>query len=234
VIAIVALVILSPFALDDLAHFKQNWLQLSNIGQTYGAVSAVLSSLALGGILASLLYQARDARSAYEQITRTLQLELIKMEINDPSLMTVMGAPWDIDIPSESSSVREFLYVQLWVSFWGGNYTIGELPESTVRHFAAHELFHGQAGRTYWAAVGQLQMANSKGRLNNFFRLLDEEYNKISTSNVPAASPVRVVDVSTRTRAKSTTYTDLAQQTCTITVAMIIGALAERLLHRKR
>jgi hypothetical protein len=46
----IGLVVLSPFALTELAHFRINWLQLSNIGQTYGAVSALLSSFALVGV----------------------------------------------------------------------------------------------------------------------------------------------------------------------------------------
>jgi hypothetical protein len=40
-IAIIGLVILSPFALAELLHFRHNWSQLSNIGQTYGAVRVI-------------------------------------------------------------------------------------------------------------------------------------------------------------------------------------------------
>lgn len=90
---IVGLVILSPLALAGIAHFRSDWLQLSNIGQMYGAISVILSALALGGILASLLYQARDSRNSHEQITRTFQFELIKLELEDPSLMIALGAP---------------------------------------------------------------------------------------------------------------------------------------------
>ena len=78
-IAIIGLVIFSPFAITELAHFRMNWLQLSNIGQTYGAVSALLSSLALVSVVVSLLYQSRDNQNAREQTTRTLQFELIRM-----------------------------------------------------------------------------------------------------------------------------------------------------------
>jgi uncharacterized membrane protein len=92
-LAIVGLVILSPLALAGIAHFRSDWIQLSNIGQTYGAISAILSALALGGILASLLYQARDSRIAHEQMIRTFQFELIKLELDDPSLAAAMGAP---------------------------------------------------------------------------------------------------------------------------------------------
>lgn len=233
-IAIVGLVILSPFALALLTHFRHDWSQLSNIGQTFGAVSAVISSLALGGILASLLYQARSTRNAYEQMIRTLQLELIKLELADPSLMTAMGAPWDVDIPSDSKSIREFLYVQLWVSFWGGNYAIGDLSESAVRHFAAHELFRGKAGRVYWAAVGSLQMMNSTGRLNKFFGILDDEYKKVLSSGVPPARPVEVDNRLTKPSLTSAICTKPVQQACIAAIAAFAGAAASRVWRDKR
>jgi len=127
------LVVLSPFALNVLAHQRQNWAQLSNIGQTYGAVSALLSSLALAGVIVSLLYQARDGRTAREQVTRTLHHELLKMEMDDPALMTAVGAPWGYPIPAESTAIRQHLYVQMWVTFLLGNYAIGETSEAQVR-----------------------------------------------------------------------------------------------------
>jgi hypothetical protein len=187
---IVGLAILSPLALAGISHFRDDWLQLSNIGQTYGAVSAILSALALGGIIASLLYQARDSRNAHEQRTRTFQFELIKLELEDPSLMVATGAPWGVDIPSDTASLREFLYVQMWVSYLAGSYATGEISASTARQLAGLELFHGKAGRTYWAAVGARQIANSKGRYNQFYRLLDDEYRKAISSGIPAAGPI--------------------------------------------
>src|SRR5689334_21565470 len=104
-ITVTGLVIFSPFALAALVHFKVDWLELSNIGQTYGAVSALLSSLALAGVIVSLLYQSRSNRNATEQRIRTLQFELLKMAMADPSLMTASGAPWDLNISPDSSSI---------------------------------------------------------------------------------------------------------------------------------
>ena len=63
-VGLLAIVAPSPLALTALLNFKLNWSRLSSIGQTYGAVSALLSSLAISGIAISLLYQARDSRTA--------------------------------------------------------------------------------------------------------------------------------------------------------------------------
>jgi uncharacterized membrane protein len=223
-VAIVGLVILSPFALAGIAHFRSDWTQLSNIGQTYGAISAILSALALGGILASLLYQARDSRIAHEQMTRTFQFELIKLELEDPSLMAATGAPLD------SNSLREFLYVQMWVSYMAGTYVTGDISASTVRQVAALEIFGGRAGRTYWAAVGQRQLANSKGRYNNFFRLLDEEYKRALSSGAPVAGPI-AAPVSSSAAPK--TSEKRLERAGVVVLVAVIGVLAGRLWPRK-
>ena len=232
-IAIIGLVVLSPFALTGLAHFKINWLQLSNIGQTYGAVSALLSSFALVGVAISLLYQSRDNQNAREQTTRNLQFELLRMAMGDPSLMTASGAPWDLDIPPDSSSIRQFLYVQIWVSFLGGNFTIGELPESAVRHIAAHELFRSEAGRNYWAAVGQVQIANSSGRRKRFFCILDDEYKEAISNGTPAAKPIKARDAAAESSTSPAAQPKPVRQLYKLIVAISISVLARRLWHRK-
>jgi Family of unknown function (DUF6082) len=233
-IAIVALVILSPFALVELAHFRHDWSQLSNIGQTYGAVSALVSSLALGGVIVSLLFQARDNQNAREQTTRTLQLELIKLELDDPALMTALGAPWGLNLPAESGPIREFLYVQMWVSFWGGNYTIGEMSDSNVRSLGSRELFRSEAGRTYWAAVGHVQMESSTGRRNRFFRILDEEYRKAVSSGVPIIEPVKTSNTSAKSQVSPIASTHRIRQLCMFAVTTIIGVLFGRFWYRRR
>jgi hypothetical protein len=224
-ITIVALVILSPLALAGIAHFRSDWVQLSNIGQTYGAISAVLSALALGGILASLLYQARDTRIAHEQMSRTFQFDLIKIELEDPSLMAAMGAPWGADIPSDPDSLREFLYVQMWVSYLASSYVTGEASKSTVRQVASFELFRGRAGRAYWSAVGKRQIANSRGRRNDFFRLLDDEYNRALFSGVPVAAPVADRTNSGSTAKIPKIRSRPGEGICYVAIAAVVGIL---------
>src|SRR5215813_13517069 len=114
-IAIIGTVILSPFALTKLESMSRRWGELSNIGQTYGAISALISSLALGGVIVSLLYQARDGRTAREQSMRSIQHQLITMQMDDPTFMSATGAPWNLPIPAESTSIREYLYIHMWV-----------------------------------------------------------------------------------------------------------------------
>ena len=77
---VLTLVVLSPVVLVQLGHLNKNWSQLSNIGQTYGAISALISSLALGGVVVSLTFQARDLRTTRNLNARNFQHQLVRME----------------------------------------------------------------------------------------------------------------------------------------------------------
>lgn len=189
---IVNLVAISPLALTQIEGLTKDWGKLSSIGQTYGAVSALISSISLGGIVISLLYQARAGHTAREQSIRTLQQQLIRMEMEDPTLMTAIGAPWGLPIPAESASIREHLYIHMWASFWAGNYVVGEMKEPAVRKMARSELFNSSAGRKYWANMRENVLSINEGKYRRFAMIVDDEYQKVIKSNAPVAEPVKI------------------------------------------
>jgi hypothetical protein len=91
-VAVLALVILSPFALALLANEDGvDWNSLSTVGQTYGAVSAVIAVLALGGVAASLVVQNREAKANREQALRVLHTDLLRMAMDNPEYMGLLG-----------------------------------------------------------------------------------------------------------------------------------------------
>src|SRR5258708_23069269 len=221
----IGLIAFSPFALTRLEGLSKEWGKLSNIGQAYGAISALISSLALAGIVVSLLYQARAGHTAREQSIRTLQQQLIIIEIEDPTLMTAIGAPWDLPIPAESAKIREHLYIHMWAAFWAGNYVVGELTAPAVRKLVRGELFNSRAGRAYWAAIRENVLSTNEGKYRRFALIVDEEYQKVVASHVPVADPVRVtdrIDDSTLRRKKE------RQQIALIGVALVTSVLAWR------
>jgi len=167
------LVIASPFALRQIAKIHGiNWMNLSNVGQTYGAVSALLTALALGGVVISLLYQARDVKTGREQASRTFHHELLRMEMEDPFYMDIMAAPWGSQVGlTDYDSLRENHFVHMWVSYWEGQYMLGEISDSTIRYFATSELFTSPAGRRYWSVTRSAKLTNYRGRLLRFARL---------------------------------------------------------------
>jgi Family of unknown function (DUF6082) len=179
---VITLVIFSPFAFSALADVRQ----------FYMTVSVLISSFALVGVTISLLYQARAGRTSREQAIRSLQQQLIKMEMDYPALMTAMGAPWGLPIPAESTRIRDHLYIHMWATFWAGNYAVGELNDATVREEARLELFSSEAGRAYWAAVRERVLSANEGKYRRFAHLVDDEYQKVMASDTPVAVPVRI------------------------------------------
>jgi hypothetical protein len=63
-----------------------DWADLSDAGQTYGAVSAFISGFALFAVSASLVFQARQTRMMQEQAGYLTQLELFRTAYAHPEL----------------------------------------------------------------------------------------------------------------------------------------------------
>lgn len=229
---LLAIVTLSPLAFTALLNFKLNWERLSVIGQTYGAVSALLSSLAIGGVAISLLYQARDSLTAREHAIGALHQELLKMAISDTSLLDATGAPWDLPLPSEAEPIRQYLYVQIWVSLLARQYTIGGTSESAIRSVAKHELFRSSMGRNYWEMTGKRQLKTTEGRRNKFFRILDDEYKKVVASGVPAADPIKKRPAELESGPILTFRPLRNRQFQVVAAALALGILTGRLWHR--
>jgi len=190
-IAFLALIVLSPFALRVLAtSFGLDWSNLANIGQTYDAVSALITALALGGVVISLLYQARDVRAARSQAIRTFQFELIRMELEDPDLMWASGAPWGMAIPADHRVLRRHLFAHMWLSFWEDQFLLNEMSAKSVR-LAVRELFNGNPAREYWESAGDGRLSSNEGRILQFLRIVDEEY-RSAIKTPPAVTPEEV------------------------------------------
>jgi len=217
---VVTLIVFWPFA----------FARLSNVGKFYETISALASSLALVGVAISLLHQARAGHTAREQAIRSLQQQLIKMEMDDPTLMTAIGAPWGLPIPAESARIRDHLYIHMWATFWAGNYAVGELNAAAVRGVARLELFSSKAGRAYWAAVRERALSTNDGKYLRFARIVDDEYQKVIASNVPVADPVRITNYAN----DSTTHRKSGiRHFALVGAALITGVLAERKLSQR-
>jgi hypothetical protein len=191
-LAVLVLAAFSPIIFSKLEELMRGWGRPVGIGQAYTALSALVSSLALVGVTVSLLYQARAGRTAREQSIRSLQQQLIIMEMEDPTLMTAIGAPWGLPIAPESARIREYLYVHMWTSFWAGNFVVGEISTAAARKMARAELLSSTAGRAYWSAVRENVLSTNEGKYQRFARIVDEEYWEIIRNGIPVNDPVKV------------------------------------------
>lgn len=92
-LGLLGLIVSTAFVLAAVAPASTDWGKLSDISQTYGAVSVVLSAIALAGVALSLLYQVRQARTSNEQAIRDRHLQLATLALSDPNLLQAWPPP---------------------------------------------------------------------------------------------------------------------------------------------
>lgn len=189
VLVSVGLVVASPWALITLDRNGKeiNWNRLSEIGATYGAVSAIIAAIALLGVAASLVIQSREAKAARNNAQRAHHVDLLRMAMDDPCYMECWGPYLTENFDAE----RQYTYVNLIVTQWHSEYEIGEMTDVLLRATAA-SVFAGSPGRQYWEASGSFWRDNYSGRrARRFFRILDEVYQE-ALKNPPssASNPV--------------------------------------------
>ncbi|MEV4320696.1 DUF6082 family protein [Microbispora rosea] len=176
-----ALTITSPIAMSKIAAFAhEDWEQLSYIGQTYGAASAIFSALALTGVAASLILQARQARATRKEIERNHHFQLMEMAINDPELLACWGAT---NSEHEARELRQRLYLNLIISYWEMMHEVGETSTGMLRSHAQTALFSQRLGYEFWTdtRMARLAVANN-ARQRRFWKIIDEEYQTIRPS----------------------------------------------------
>jgi uncharacterized membrane protein len=177
----VALIGVSPIALGIFHGATGKWERLSFIGQTYGAASAIVSVLALVGIVLTLSYQAREAKLAREETRRQAVGDLLRMAMDDPDLDECWGP---IPLPDDPKTRKQLLYTNMIISEWALSFETKALPEARLRAIA-NEMFHGHVGRTYWEGAREARLATSASRREQrFHEILDEEYERTQQPTV--------------------------------------------------
>ena len=172
----VALISLSPLALGVFHGATAQWERLSFIGQTYGAASAIISVLALVGVVLTLGYQARETKRAREETRRQAIADLLKMAMEDPDLDECWGP---MPAPDDQKSRKQQLCTNMIIAAWEMSYETGATPEHRLR-YNANEMFSGEVGRTFWRNSRESRLSTSANRRERrFHQILDEEYQRI-------------------------------------------------------
>jgi len=156
-----------------------DWSRWSDVGQTFGALSSIISGLTLVAVVVTARAQSRELerqrrflvsnnselQRTAEANQRTLHLEILKMSIQDPKLAEVWPqyAP---DLPADLN--RQYLYANIiyqfhWTSLQLGNYSDNEVT-STLRYLFTSPLMRG-----YWHAAAQARRSLSPGSAEYMF-----------------------------------------------------------------
>jgi hypothetical protein len=174
VLAVLVAVLFSPVGLLWIGRRPgYDWPLLGNVGQTYGAASAILAALALIGVVWSLVLQAREAKAAREQALRALHTDLMKMALDEPDFLRCWGPIGDsVDL----GWFRKHVYTNLIVSHWQLMWEVGVLSQAHLRVLAG-QFFAGAVGRRFWAeARGPRATAETSRRARQFTAIVDGCY----------------------------------------------------------
>jgi hypothetical protein len=182
---VLGLILLSPLMLRGIDSIGgADWTRLSEIGQTYGAASAILSALALGGVAVSLFFQARQARAQQIQMVREYYRELVRMTLEDPEVYLPCHRP--IKVPGlDLNGQRQHLFMRLRMNYAAMATEVGVLNEATLRGDLLEGIFQGTAGREYWKEARHRLAVNPRPATRRFVRIVDEEYNKAVAAGPP-------------------------------------------------
>ena len=219
---VLSLILVSPLLLRQIAKIKGiDWAQLSNIGQTYGAASAILSAIALMGVTLSLLIQARQAKTERIRITRERQIELLRIILDAPE---VYGPVIGVEARLSGIDPRRFIFCTMWVNYARLGYEAGVITEPILHDDIFGPAFKGESMRKWWARTRKYWSGDLiQGRKElKFVQIVDEEYRKAEAAGPPIIHEIEDRAPDVRTGNKH--YNNLAGAVLGITIGVLIGS----------
>jgi hypothetical protein len=171
--------LLFPLLLGRLsAATNSDYTRISNIGQAYGAASAMISAVALGAVVFG---QHRQVRRARLQVLSEMTDDLVQLAMDEPMYRQCWGArvaPDDVD-------EALFYYCNRMIKSWKIAWELRDLPEVQARAYLAR-FFESEIPRLFWKQHGVLQMsAGRTRRRGRFIVLINEEYLKSINAGPP-------------------------------------------------
>ncbi|WP_203728276.1 DUF6082 family protein [Paractinoplanes durhamensis] len=182
IIGFISMVVASPWLLSAVVSRSADWHALSEVGQAYGGISAILSGLAFGAIAASLLLQWRQIRLTQTVMARERHFELTKLAVDDPRLIFPA-------LPGRSDEEkRRWMYLNLWVAHWAMLWETGAMTAPGARgNFRI--LFEDDMALEWWAERGSAWSSNPSRRLSTFLTIADEAYRQTVADRSATAEP---------------------------------------------
>ncbi|MBM4795096.1 hypothetical protein HXP44_24315 [Streptomyces sioyaensis] len=177
-VVLLALVSAAPFILEAAApNYGKRWSMLSEIGQTYASISAVLSALAVVGVAYSLVLQAKQARLEKFQAMRTFQRDLLLMAMEDESLRPCWGPMHGL----QGQEWRQHTYSRLIMAYLWMGAEAGGIPAASIRANAI-EIMKSPPGRDYWQrSRDRWKLDACSARERQFVKIFEEEFQRRSS-----------------------------------------------------
>jgi Family of unknown function (DUF6082) len=190
-VAVLVAVVMSPIGLSWISTWtdgesrNEQWQLLSNVGQAYGGISAVIAGVALLAVASSLLMQARQTRIAQIQSMRYLQVELFRMAYEYPDLQE--GWSRSIDFPYPEW--RKRTYMNLVFQYLRMGFEVGDMSQASLERTLTNR-FRTQFGRDYWSVAGERFQIDAAGnrKSRRFYKTAQKVYEQ-ALSEPPLPEP---------------------------------------------
>jgi hypothetical protein len=155
---------------DSLLRLR--WDRLTEIGQSYTGVAALLSGAALIGIAYSIRLQTQQIAITRSQAVREMQFSILRLAMEDPSLSMI----WLPDAEADPAEYRRRLFRTQMIRYLEFAYISGEISESRLRGTLVNEVFVSSGTRTQWAVARSLWLPDQPGMQANrrFLKIMDE------------------------------------------------------------
>ncbi|MDP9797548.1 hypothetical protein J2S43_006060 [Catenuloplanes nepalensis] len=146
--------------------------RMSQIGQAYGGLSALLSGGATFGVVIALVMQTRQIRMSQAQGIRMMQIELMKILIEHPD---VRPRPPLFD-PDMRAQHRRDIFTNLMYRYLEHGYEIGYLPDEAIRLEMINQ-FSVPDIRRWWELVrGTVSKAAHNEHQQRFFAIAESAF----------------------------------------------------------
>lgn len=176
------LVVLSPLLVTHLYDDDRDWSMLADIGETYGAASALLATFALAAVLLSLMVQYRQHRSARRNDHRQRTRETVLLALENPGYAQCWGPRFAPDHVDE----RLFFYASFVVLNWSYAWEDRLISELKLRELL-RAFFGSEIPRMYWERNGEWQQPRRRWpRRQRFLAVVNEEYLRAIKKGPPA------------------------------------------------
>jgi hypothetical protein len=194
ILSLIVAILASPLALQHLAGQRFDWARLSNVGQSYGAASAILSTLAIIGVAFTLIVQARESKESRNYSIREMHTNLMRIGMTDGKLLEAWG---DLRVPDELD--RDVaIYANLIVNYLVSLYETRTASLEEIRRHV-ESIFDGATGREYWKANRDTWLVFYRGRSKKVADMIEAEYRR-SVASGPPVRPLPTVRDSQKSR----------------------------------
>jgi hypothetical protein len=146
-------------------------------GNLAEVISISIASIALAGVAISLVLQNRGLRANHLQMARSMQIELMRMSIENPALRAVFLLS---DEPEDQ--VIQETYMNLMIKHLETGFVSGEFTKKSIE-LQGTFYFERLGFYAYWPKVRVFYITEARTRKQkSFVRIMDSQYRTSSLS----------------------------------------------------